>query len=456
MPYETTLKLLRVHNADVVNGNLNSVMMWHMKLIYEFWGFCINGSNSLLVPGGMPTSITNYLSMSAGFESGSSVLLASGTDGVTTEGSNLFSASSVNWTSGSLVGKHIVTWKSSSTCRDDSIYQILRVVSSSSVLVDVETGGTPFTGSLKPAFTARTNINFRVIDLLSASYMSASAGAFMVFQTNAAAVNPGQAASQVKFTLRAGNSSISACTLSLSPSGSWNGSSFSDGTIELYPDGATENGDAGFASYDWFNGSPGQGAISLWGDQASIMMHSRGAWNTAGSLFHIEVPRRLFPQAKDPNPICCLNVGKRGMTTTNISTVRPEHFSAGWVVGNEFDNLTLRRWFSLIKNYVGGAWPTQMFTNNKGTQLSSERFKQSFYNPIMKSWLFSDVLLCNNQTTASYSMGRVQLRQAVVAHALYPINTKIGRYGEWIHIGAGVFWPWDNAQLNQSILPFGS
>lgn len=33
--------------------------VYSLKFIYEFWGFCINGSSSLTVPGGMPTTPTN-------------------------------------------------------------------------------------------------------------------------------------------------------------------------------------------------------------------------------------------------------------------------------------------------------------------------------------------------------------------------------------------------------------
>lgn len=455
MAYETTVKYLRTHLANITDGNLNSVMMWHLKLIYEFWGFCVNGSNNLRAPGGMPISSSNYLSMSFGFESGSSVLLASGSDGSTTYGEAVFTAPSIDWTSGTMINKHIVAWQSASSCTDDSIYRILRVINSSSVLVSVENGGTPVTGSLVPRFTTRTNINFRVIDLRAVSLMSGSAGMYMILQTNAQAINSGQLPSQVKLVVRAGNSSISSCALALSPSGSWNGSAFTDITPELAPDGATETGGVGYATYDWFNGSAGQGSISLWGDQGALMMHSRGSWNTAASIFHFEIPRRLFPIEKDPNPICCLNIGKRGMTTKNIDTTRSEHFSAGWVVANEFDNSVLRRWVALVQSFSGGFFDSNIYSSGDGAIFASERFKDAYTNMIARKHLLRDVLLGHRQTTASYSIGRVQLRRAAIAHSSFPISTKFGANGDWIHIGDGVVWPWDNTQLVGSILASG-
>lgn len=185
-------------------------------------------------------------------------------------------------------------------------------------------------------------------------------------------------------------------------------------------------------------------------------MHTKGTWNTNGSYMHIEVPTRLFPTSKDPNPICCLNVGKRGITTVNIDATNSEHFSAGWVVANPLDNSTLRRWVALVRCVTGGYFDTSMYTSGDATQLASSRFKNVFYNEVTKKHLIFDVLLGNRQTAASYSIGRVKLRKARLTHALHPIDTKIGQAGEqWIHVGAGVMWPWDDGALPYSILAMG-
>ena len=108
------------------------------KTLYEFWGFCVNGTDSLTSPGGIA-----HVSFPSNFQSGTT-LLASGTDGATTFGTDTFEATSVNFQtlpSGSLIGKYLVLWKPSEGTTDDSIYFIKSVESSSSIKVDVHSGG---------------------------------------------------------------------------------------------------------------------------------------------------------------------------------------------------------------------------------------------------------------------------------------------------------------------------
>src|SRR6188474_1477589 len=118
---ELTTKFVKAHITTTTVSNTNA-MRWLHKLMYEFWGFCINGDDNLLQPRGF-APLSGVL-FPANWQSGTAVLLASGSDGSTQDGMPFFEAPSIDWTSGSKVGKHLVTWKSGSTCTDDSIYLI--------------------------------------------------------------------------------------------------------------------------------------------------------------------------------------------------------------------------------------------------------------------------------------------------------------------------------------------
>lgn len=455
--YEHSLKFVRALQLNV-SGNANNVMMTHMKLLYEFWGFCVNGGSSLLTPGGMPTS--SYITMTNGFESGSSVLIASGSDGSTTLGSRIFTAPSINWTSGSstqFLNKHLVCWKSGSECTDDSIYQIVKILNSTSVEVNVTTGGTPLSGSRRLGFTNRTNINFRVVNLASASILTGVAGTSnLIIQMNAPAFNANSAYSQARFMLRTGSSTLSSCGIAMSPSGSWSGTSFSDLSPELVPD-TTTPGSTTTQQLEWFNNAnAGIGSISFWADQGCLIMHSKGSWNTAGSFFHLEIPHRLYPSNKDPNVICCINSGRCGVTTLNngISNTAA-HYSSGWLVPNPFDNSSVRKWNALVRSITGHTFRSETFTTNFGGLVANVNQRQAFYNQNFNNVLLFEIILGCRASSGSYSLGRVQLRRGALGLDHWPIGQIIGDKGEWIHVGNGVLWPWDNALLNTNIFPFG-
>lgn len=468
MGNEKVLKFVRALPASIPQpgapNQMTQCTAYHMKLLYEFWGFCVNGDNSLTAPGGFASGVgTNYLSMSAGFESGSSVLLASGSDGNTTYGNQVFSASSVNWTSGSVVGKWLVTWKSGSSSTDDSIYTILQVLNSSSILVDTRNGGTPATGSLKPAFIDRTNVNFRVVDVLAAAQLPGYVtNMYMVLQFNgASAVNAGQANSQLKMRVQSGSTAgQDRCDFTLSPSGTWNGSTFTDASPELPPDCYN----AGVTA--WFTGTGGNtnmtGFITLIADQACLIMYSAGDWATNqgstglhfSSWFHVEVPNRLYPASKDPNPVAMTNNGKNGIILTSFQdsgSDKQQGFAAGWHVPNPFDNGTLRRWNALTRSITTDGWNQLIYQNagGDGVYINVERIKQMLYNKTQKRSLIFDVILGQRTTTTSFSLGRVQLRRAMVAPGPPQSNIKYGANGEWIHTADGLLWPWDN-----TILPY--
>lgn len=179
---------------------------WRLKWIYEFWGFCVNGTSSATVPGGFATN--NGVVFPADFTGGTS-LMAFGTDGyhpaVTGDlfsGDCVFTSLSSTFTN-AMVGKALVIWKPGSNSSEDSIYLITRVINSNQLLININTGGTPNPSTKHPSMTARTGVNFRVVDMAvgqeAATFGGAAAlGSFMVLELDAASVNSGQGNAQGK------------------------------------------------------------------------------------------------------------------------------------------------------------------------------------------------------------------------------------------------------------------
>lgn len=460
MGNEKTLKFVRALRVPV-GASQTQPSLALFKLLYEFWGFCVNGGSSLRTPGGFASNnlgvlTASYLSMPAGFESGS-CLLASGSDGSTTYGDSVFQAPSVNWTSGSMAGKYLVTWQSGSTSTDDSIYPIVSVVNSSSIIVDTNCGGTPMSGSglNRPRFTTRSSINFRVIDMSTAMTLPGFAAPnYMVFQLNGPAINAGQAFSQAKLTYRTAGYSFPVGTISLSQSGSWNGTSFTDGTPELPPDVVITEGSAS-AGTGWYNSTGGSIFYTFIADQAALLCESHGDAIQSPLTFHIEVPTRLYPQSKDPNPICAVSTSFRQSSTptrcmTTTLFTHPCSYGSGWICPNALDNTVTRRYYASTKSMTGifyGGSAIGSLDSGDATFLRDLRFNQAFYNPRTRKYSIFDIVLAHRSSGLSYSMGRVQVRRAAFVPGTIQQHTKLGANGEWMMVTEGIVWPWDNSQL---------
>lgn len=465
-------KFLRGLEVNIPTGNSYAgSLLFHAKLLYEFWGFCVNGSNDLRQPSGFATIsgtlAPNYIKMPANFESGSSVLLASGSDGSTVYGSNIFSAPSVNWTSGSLVGKYLVTWKSGSTSTDDSIYPITRVVSSSSIQVDVTLGGTPMSQSMNEIrFDERNSINFRVVDISAASQLSGFvASDHMVFQFSASDINEGQANSQLYLRLSNGSLSHSQFLLNCSPSGSWNGTTFSDLGATLQSESLPIAEYSYIEPYDFVNLAGGIHQISIFADKAGIIMHknqsSLGGSARAGSpsFFHVEIPIRLFPQNKDPNPIAYVCVSRKGISTRiNYSeAIEGANYAHGWQVPNFAEGTTSRKHSLLCRNLYGFVHSSPgMYSSGYAANLIAERFKQTFYNTLNRTFIIQDLILAQTRSSTSFTLGRVQLRMIKLFSGEAQRHTKLGQNGQWIAVKDGILYPWDNAQLPRNLFIYGA
>lgn len=216
--------------------------VWRLKWAYEFWGFCVNGTSSLTVPGGFanngvnfPTNFTNGTSLMTSGSDGSHPVVA----GNQFSGDCVFTSASGSFTS-AMVGKALVMWKENSDSSEDSIYLITQVLSSTQIIININTGGTPHVTTKHPSMTVRTNVNFRVVDMVTGSDAGYVNGAFLVFQMDASSINPGQGNSQFSTTIQWDTSANAASTngnaasliaAGLSGSGSWNGNTLTVSSV---------------------------------------------------------------------------------------------------------------------------------------------------------------------------------------------------------------------------------
>jgi hypothetical protein len=412
-----------------------------MRLCYEFWGYCVNGTASLTTPGGMPTTPT---SAPTNFFEGTTVL-ATGSDGVTSDlGINFTSLSaSFNIT---MIGKHITLWKSGSTSTDDSIYKIINVPSSTQLMLAPFSGGTPDISSLKNNLTSRSFINYRVIDVTAASQLAVASGNYFVGTlTDGYTINPGQSSSQFQFLLRGSSTPFGQFGMVGSPNASWNGSTFvsAAGTSSAT---LTERTTALGTNFTGTTSNV-NGYVTLIADKTFFMGHvkSSNSNNASGPglYFYIITPQRFYTQAQDPNPLAMMVGGNNLLSTV----VTDSHSTSFATVG--FDGTT-RTSQLMTKNFVGdGVTGT---ASTVGPNLSSLLATQSRVGKV----IYSDAIISTISTLGQYSLARGRLRAIAFTSNIFPSFHLLGDNGEFIHMGGGLLWPWDGAVMPYSLLPLGT
>lgn len=480
-PQPLVLKFLRYFDAPSMGNQPAMFGLW-LRLLYEFWGFCVNGSNDLRFPGGFPTGststtfLTGVINMPVNWESGSTVLLYSNSDGSTVNGLPYFTGSNFL---ASHVGKWLTTWKSGSSSTDDGIYLITKLygppgtLTSSVIGVDINMGGTPFSGNLKPSFTDRTNVNYRIIDYSSTAVNTTyTTQNFIVLQLNGAPyVNLGQANSQVKLRLATfrGDTSPRGVAILLSPSGSWGVSGSSVGFNEGLTGGNSLGGDSVGASvasnigefgpnsgnsFDWANGGNGTQCINIIAAQDYFNVFSRGAQASYSSGFHVEIPQRLYPFSKDPNPIT--GMGHTGLYTT---------FTNGYGYGYGFHQVNaalqpLRGWLACHHqtgdDFNSNAYPGIQFVCSQCLQSMGNGFYNNiWFNPFTNKFSFSDAIYGTTESASHHTLARFRIRRARFIAPIIPSMQRLGDRGEWLHTFNGVLWPWDNAVMPGTIFHQG-
>jgi hypothetical protein len=430
------------------------------KLLYEFWGFCVNGGTSLTQPGGLVA-----VSYPANFQSGSTVLLAQGNDGTTSFGTDVFSSPSTNFlnvNSGSLIGKYLVTWVPGSDSTDDSVYFIKSVEDATHIRVDINSGGTRRLGN-HSCFWDRNNVKWRVVDLIASTKLSGSWNAsYMVLNmVSAPSINPGQLVPQLQvmhLTESGGDyqGSEGGIGLVISPSGSWNGSTFTDPTPQL----------TGSVSYYTGFGTPGsvtngQVNYTLIGAGDFIIAHVKGfpggtQANLAGTGFHVEVPKRLYPQANDPNPIAWLLWDNQ--TPSQVASTYYDGFRMVCRDGQ------VRRWTVLVRSPMGTGNRADYTGNAYGTgqwqqfSVPAWRFTNIGYDQDDDQFLASDGVL-SLSLSSQFSAGRARLRKVKFSSAELPTGARLGdpilENRGWVHMINGILLPWDNSSQPERPWRFG-
>lgn len=434
----------------------SNALRFHDKALYEFWGFCVNGGDSLTEPGGFA-----HVSYPSNFQSGTT-LIAAGHDGSTEFGTDIFESLGVNFTelnSGSLVGKYLVTWRPGEDSTDDSVYFIKSIEDPFHIRVDVHNGGTRRLGN-HPWFWSRNDIKWRIVDMDKCINMTGwGSGHYMVMNLVAApTVNPGQAVSQVKLMHLTGSAVGTECVTSLvfSPSGSWNpvSGTFSDGTAEqkitMFNDTSGSTILRGQVLYSFTAG--GDFIISHVRADNGPSTTGGGAQTsfTSGSGFHIEVPKRLYPANIDPNPVAWLtwsNAQPNQIAATYFNAVKMQSFDS-----------SVRSYTTLVRSphgdrvrsdYTGTAYGLGQWQQFR---IPAFRFAKINYNVEDNEFVTTDGLL-SLPATGHFSAGRVRLRRVRFTSADMPRGGRLGDpitqpFG-WIYLENGVLWPWDN-----SVLPY--
>lgn len=435
-----TAKYLRAH---AVPGSVNS-LGWVFRLAYEFWGYCVNGGSSLNTPGsGAFAPVSGVYQMPWTDSTG---LFTSGSDGFTALGEPFFNTVSQN-ISASYVGKWLVAWKSGSTSTDDSIYQITQWLNSGSIRLNVFQGGTPYSGSLHPSLTTRTNINWRIVDFTpsaNGAYTSQASSLICQF-SDAGNVNPGQLNSQVALVY--GNPPLQSNGVQgngagvyyvLSPSGSWG---LNSGTYNFTDGFAVGYGAGGGNTGYWQIG--GSGYISMWGAGDFFIAHVKCS-SQNGSGWHIEVPQRLYFQGDDPNPLMIMPFADDPPDMGNSAF----HYGGGIYAHNPPDN-TFINYYGMGRRFFGDDLSSLAFGTNG-------RFNGAWFNTYQNKFLFTDAVAAQPQIPGQYQLARFRIRRARFIAPIIPQFQRVGNNGEWLHVMNGVMWPWDNTLLSYNLLLAGN
>lgn len=398
------------------------------------------GGGNLCVPGGLPIT---PVSAPAGFFEGTTVVLATGTDGVTSDLGINFTSLSANFNS-TMIGKHITIWSHTDPdSTDNSIYRILNVLSPTQLSISPFSGGTKDITTLKNNLTSRSALNYRVLDLVAATQMGVANGNYFVGTlTDGYTVNTGQANPQFQFFVRGASTPFGTMGMVGSPGGTWNGSAFTGSTITEALLTHTNSAFTGTTS-----GAIGN--VTMIGDKDFFLGHIRSPNASSGVYFYVIIPKRIYTQAQDLNPFTIM-VGSNNLLST---TAAESHSTKFAMVGNDG---TARACQLMTKNLAAdgatNSTPSNSLPYTIGPNLSSLLVQQSVAGKVF----YSDALISHVATVGQFSLARAKLRNIAFTGSSMPAYHLVGDNGEFIHVANGVLWPWDGSILPYNLLPLGT
>lgn len=429
------LKIVRAVQYQYSGGGVKDTA-YVMRFLYEFWGYVIHAPTTVTTPGGFPG--VAFSTMPANSLEGT-LVLATGTDGVTTVDQTTFDSAGASFTSG-MIGKYLVVWNSTTPGPEDGIYKITGRPSATQLTVNVANGGSPHPTTLFPRFTSRSSLKYRVVDIDNIGSLTYANGQYVVFQMTPSISNPGQANSQVQVILRSTGSGIQSLGLVGSPAGTWTGAAFTDGMTEVTH---TSNGQGMFGNS---SNTTTIAQISMWGDKDGVVAWFKSNFSNFASYIHFEAPVRLATQVQDPNPLL---IGAEGLCTLYLSS-----FSNGynnfWMAGT--DNVA-RRHRMMVKCLSGdgngeNGRPTATLSFMGDSRVS--------VSPTLNKTFLSRVLIGQvGSPSTQFTLARALMRYARICPNTTQQMTRVGDAGEFFHIQNGICFPWDNAIVGATLAPLG-
>ena len=406
-----------------------------------------NGFSTLIAPASSGANLpqaTINVNSTTNFPSSGTIYVstASGTQVVTYTNTNATQFLGCSGGSGVMSSNGAVT--SGSTSTDDSIYKILAVVGTSQLILSPFSGGTPDISTQKNNITSRSNLNYKVIDLIAASQLSIANGNYLVgTMLGPPNINSGQSISQFQIFLRGSANAFGLFGVLGSPTATWNGVS-----AFVSPGGASATiTERTTATGNTFSGtSTGvNGVTTMIADQDFFIGHIRSSNSstTTGHYFNILTPTRMYSFAQDPNPMAIL-VGANNLTTgTGTDSYSNSFFMVGTDGSTRANQL-------MTKNFAGDGVTSTAYTI--GPNLSGILGIQSRLGRAITS----DAIISTVATLGQYCLTRARMRPISFTSGAFASHHLFGNNGEFIHVGNGILWPWDGSILPYNLLALGT
>lgn len=495
----------------------NAKVAYIMKFLYEFWGFCINGSSSLIAPGGfaattpstmpgnfngtattiavasngasLPQATINVAS-TTGFPSSGTIYVytSSGTQTVTYTGvtgttfTGCSGGTGTMSTGGNVSSSSLLTLGSdgytnaSTSFRYDGYTDFFATSApfTSNMVNKILTTWKSGSGSSEDgvykiiAFKSANNI---VIDINSGGTPSILDG-YKPSVTTRTSIN--YRVTDVTIAANA-TSDANYFVMQMDPTGINVGQANSQCKLtiantnfqmnaQLSP-GGTWNGSAFTEGTTTIvpnyntntilsNVCSGSLYINMVGDKDFLIYLLAFSGATTHSWMHLEIPERLYTQAQDTNPIT-ISLNARD-TTDNIqfnTSQTTAGYGGGFVM--KCSDGTTRNHRTSVKSLVGDGNANLITSGVANIPGASLSDFRAGANPTTGNILNSQAVLTLPGVTGQFSLARVKLRKCIFANIFMPQFTRFSSNGDFILVGTkGAAIPWDKTVLPYSLWRF--
>ena len=411
-----------------------------MKLCYELWGYVLYGASTPTAPaaGAFPASNPNNYPANA--LEGTSVQ-ATGTNGSTTNGSNIFTSAGASFNSG-MIGSVLTMWVPGSGSTDDGLYLITGVPSATQLQIQVANGGHPDPTTLQPVLNTRGSILYRVVNVSGINGLAFVTTSYIIFQLNPTASdnpNASQATSQVQCLMN-GAGSTTGINMIGSPAGTWTGAAFTDAMSGV----TTNTNSGGFSNWN-------PTVFTITADFDGLFCFFKGSGSSGMSNIYFEAPTRVgtYPTTtSDQNPLV---IGTDGLAGVNMNTVQHQ-MNNMYMDGSDAVTRYHRPQVKSVTGDGDQASGSQYNTIISGSGMNDVRLAYAFNKA---STFVSQILLAQRNVSSNYTRARCLLKQITSCASVVPIIHRLGSNGQYLHIQNGVCMAWDNTIMPISLIPLG-